>query len=205
MGIRATDNWTVMDINNMRLNYGPMNDFTHRWVLSYVYDLPFGPGKALLGDARGILAHLVGGWQTNGIVNMRSGAALSLSSPVTNDLGNRAGNRPDRIADGNLPSEQRTIERWFDTTAFRNPQAGRYGNAGDGILRGPGLVNFDLSAFKNFRVTEQTNLQFRGEFFNAFNNVNLNNPSTNTGDPRFGRISGSGPARAIQLGLKLLF
>ena len=147
----------------------------------------------------------MGGWQTNGIVNMRSGAALSMASPVANDLGNRAGNRPNRIADGNLPSDQRTVERWFDTTAFVNPQVGRYGNAGDGILRGPGLVNFDLSAFKNFRIFESMSAQFRAEFFNAFNNVNLNNPFTNTGDARFGRISGANPSRAIQLGLKFLF
>ena len=205
LGIRGHDNWTVMDIDNIRLNYGPMNDFTHRWVLSYVYDLPFGPGKAVLGGASGVLGHLVGGWQTNGIVNMRSGAALSMASPVANDLGNRAGNRPNRIADGNLPSDQRTVERWFDTTAFVNPQVGRYGNAGDGILRGPGLVNFDLSAFKNFRIFESMSAQFRAEFFNAFNNVNLNNPFTNTGDARFGRISGANPSRAIQLGLKFLF
>lgn len=205
MGIRGHDNWTVMDIDNIRLNYGPMNDFTHRWVMSYVWDLPFGPGKMFLSDARGVLKHVVGGWQTNGIVNVLSGTALSLSSPVNNDLGNRAGNRPDRIGDGNLPVAERRVERWFDTTAFVNPLVGRYGNAGDGILRGPGLVNFDLSVFKNFNVTESATFQFRGEFFNALNQVNLNNPSTNTGDPRFGRITGAGAARAIQLGLKFLF
>ncbi|MGH9630107.1 MAG: hypothetical protein ACRD7E_17460, partial [Bryobacteraceae bacterium] len=205
MGIRGHDNWTVMDIDNIRLNYGPMNDFTHRWVLSYVWDLPFGPGRALLNDASGLLGHLVGGWQTNGIVNLRSGAALSLSSPISNDLGNRAGNRPDRIADGNLPTAERTVEQWFDTSAFVNPPIGRYGNAGDGILRGPGLVNFDLSLFKNFTVVEGKTLQFRSEFFNAFNNVNLSNPSTNTGDARFGGVTGSAPSRAIQLGLKFLF
>jgi len=205
MGIRGHDNWTVMDIDKIRLNYGPMNDITHRWILSYVYDLPFGPGKAIFGDAKGVLGHLMGGWQTNGIVNLQSGGAMSLSSPVANDLGNRAGNRPDRIADGNLPPDQRRVERWFDTTAFVNPQIGRYGNAGEGILRGPGLVNFDLSAFKNFRIVEGMTAQFRAEFFNAFNNVNLNNPSTGIGDPRFGRITGAGSSRAIQLGLKLLF
>ncbi|MEX2304322.1 MAG: TonB-dependent receptor [Bryobacterales bacterium] len=205
MGIRGHDNWTVMDIDNIRINYGPMNDFTHRWIMSYVWDLPFGPGKPFLGDARGVLGHIVGGWQTNGIVNLLSGAALSTSSPVGNDLGNRAGNRPHRIADGNLESDSRTVERWFDTAAFVNPAVGRYGNSGDGVLRGPGLASFDLSLFKNFTLAESKTLQFRFEFFNAFNHVNFNNPSTNTGDARFGRITGSGPSRAIQVGLKFLF
>lgn len=205
MAIRPHDNWTVMDINDIRANYGPINDFTHRAVISYVYDLPFGPGKQFLTDSTGVVKHLLGGWQVNGITTFRTGAALSLSSPVSSDLGNRAGNRPNRIKDGNLEPGQRAVERWFDTTAFFNPPAGRYGNAGDGIIRGPGAVNWDTSLFKNMAISESKTLQFRFEFFNAFNNVNLNNPSTNTGDARFGRVTGAATAREIQIGLKFLF
>ena len=205
MAIRGHDNWTVMDINDIRRNYGPANDFAQRAVISYVYELPFGPGKALLGDAKGALAHLVGGWQVNGITIFRSGAALRLTSPVSNNLGNRAGNKPNRIADGNLPTGQRTVERWFDTSAFVDPVVGRYGNAGEGIIRGPGLVNWDVSLFKNAKITEKKTLQFRFEFFNAFNNVNLNNPANSTGSARFGAVSGAGLAREIQVGLKFLF
>jgi hypothetical protein len=194
-----------MDIENIRANYGPINDFTHRSVISYVYDLPFGPGKKFLAGSTGVVKHLLGGWQVNGITTFRSGAALSLSSPVSSDLGNRAGNRPNRVKDGNLEPSQRTVERWFDPTAFVNPLAGRYGNAGDGIIRGPGAVNWDTSLFKNFLFAERKVLQFRFEFFNAFNNVNLNNPSTNTGDARFGRVTGAATAREIQVGLKFLF
>jgi hypothetical protein len=205
MAIRPHDNWTVMDIENIRANYGPVNDYTHNSVISYIYDLPFGAGKALLGDLRGVANQLIGGWQVNGITGFRSGNALSLTSPVSNNRGNRAANRPNRIADGNLPAGERTVERWFDTTAFRDPVLGSYGNAGDGIIRGPGMVNWDLSLFKNFRLRESTTLQFRWEMFNAFNNVNLNAPSVNTGDTRFGRISGAATAREMQAGLKLLF
>lgn len=205
MAIRPHDNWTVMDINNIRLNYGPINDYTHRAVISYVYELPFGAGKPWLSDLHGVPGVIVGGWQVNGITSLRSGAALSTSSPVSSNLGNRAGNRPDRIKDGNLPASERAVERWFDTTAFQDPVFGRYGNAGDGILRGPGAVNWDLSIFKNTKITESKNIQFRFEMFNAFNNVNLNNPSTNTGDSRFGRVTGAATAREIQVGLKFLF
>ena len=205
MAIRPHDNWTVMDIDNMRLNYGPVNDFRHNAVISYVYDLPFGRGRRFGSEMNAVVNQFVGGWQVNGITTFRSGAALSLTSPVSNNRGNRAGNRPDRIADGNLPTDQRTVERWFDTTAFRNPVLGTYGNAGEGIIRGPGYVNWDLSLFKNFAMGEQRRLQFRWEMFNAFNKVNYGNPSTNTGDPRFGRISSALAARQMQLALKFLF
>jgi len=205
MAIRGYDNWTVMDINNIRLNYGPMNDFTHRAVFSYLYELPFGKSKRFLGSVSGVASHLIGGWQVNGITTLRSGGALWMSSPVSNGRGNRAGNRPDRIKDGNLPVGERRVERWFDITAFRDPAFGFYGNAGDGIIRGPGAVNWDVSVFKNFRIVEGKTLQFRWENFNAFNNVNLNNPSTNTGDSRFGKITGAATAREMQFGLKFLF
>ncbi|MBM3727301.1 MAG: hypothetical protein FJW40_18000 [Acidobacteria bacterium] len=205
LAIRPFDNWTVMDINNIRINYGPINDFTHNSVTSYVYDLPFGKGKRFGGGANPVMNQLIGGWQVNGITTFRSGAALSTTSPVSNNRGNRAGNRPDRIGAGNLPTDQRRVERWFDTAAFRDPVLGTYGSAGDGILRGPGLVNWDLSIFKNFLITEQKRLQFRWEMFNSLNNVNYGNPSTNTGDPRFGRISSALAARQIQAALKFIF
>ena len=86
-----------------------------------------------------------------------------------------------------------------------NPPAGRYGNAGDGIIRGPGAVNWDTSLFKNISITESKTLQFRFEFFNVFNNVNLYDPSLDTGDARFGAITGAANAREIQIGLKFLF
>jgi hypothetical protein len=187
------------------MNYGPVNDYTHNAVISYVYELPLGPGRKFLGNMGGIANQIMGGWQVNGITSFRSGAALSLTSPVSNNRGNRAGNRPDRIADGNLPESERKVERWFDISAFRDPVLGAYGNSGEGIIRGPGLVNWDLSVFKNFRIREMKTVQFRWEMFNAFNNVNLGNPSTNRGDTRFGGISSALTAREMQAGLKLLF
>ena len=187
MAIRSTDNWTVMDIDNIRINYGPVNDYRHNAVISYVYDLPFGKGMRFANAVNSVVNQFIGGWQVNGITTFRSGAALSMTSPVSNNRGNRAGNRPDRIGDGNLPESERNVERWFDTTAFRDPILGTYGSAGDGIIRGPGLVSWDLSIFKNFPIKEAMRLQFRGELFNAFNNVNYMNPSTNTGDARFGK------------------
>jgi len=205
LGIRAHDNWTVMDINDIRRNYGPVSDYTHIATISYIYRLPIGPGKRFLGGTHGVLGGLVGGWDVNGITSFRSGAALDVESPVDTLLGNRAGNTPNRIANGNLPSGQRSAAHWFDVTAFVDPPVGRYGNTATGAIRGPGFNNWDLSIFKNINVTENKTIQFRAEFFNAFNHVNLGNPHMWTSDPSFGAITSANTAREIQLGLKFLF
>lgn len=206
MALAAIDNSYVQNSGNFRRNYGPLNNYTHRAVVSYVYELPFGAGKPLLGSARGALGQLVSGWQLNGITTVSSGAALTPSSSVSNGTGNSAAtNLPNRIANGNLDSSQLTIQRWFDTAAFRAPTAGTWGNCGTGVLRGPGAVNWDVSFFKKFRVTERKALEFRWEMFNAFNHVNLGNPSVAVATPTFGAITSAATARQIQAGLKFLF
>ena len=173
-------------------------------MISFLYDLPFGPGKMIGGNLHGVAALLTGGWQMNGITSFRSGDALSVYSNVSNDRGNRAGNFANRLSDGNLPADQRTAARWFDTSAFADPQFSVYGNAGEGILRGPGAANLDLSFFKNIRIREGKTLQFRWEMFNAFNNVNLSDPNTTVGW-NFGVIVGAATAREMQVGLKFVF
>jgi len=206
LAIRGFDNWTVMDINNIRLNYGPGNDFRHIARLNFVYDLPFGKGRHWLSKLPGPLEYVLGGWQANGIFQFRSGAAIGVGSNISNDRGSRAGNRADRLCDGNLSGGKRTKAQWFDKSCFRDPVPGTFGSAGEGIVLGPGAVNPDLGLFKNLRFRERINLQFRWEMFNAFNVVNLNNPTTNVSDiTNFGRISGAGAAREMQFGLKLLF
>ena len=76
-----------------------------------------------------------------------------------------------RICNGNLDSSQRSIQHWFDTSCFTQPQAGRLGNEGRNMLWGPSLLNFDVSAFKRFPFGEKRFVQFRTDFFNAFNHA----------------------------------
>lgn len=207
LGIRSHDNYTVMLIDNIRHNYGP-EGAPHRSIVSWVYELPFGPGRAFLGGTGSVLGRIIGGWQVNGIASMRSGNFLGTRSSVSNGVGSRAGNKADATGQpANLPPGQRTTARWFNTDAFVDPPFTRYGNAGEGVIAGPGGVNFDISVFKNTQISEGTRLQFRCEMFNAFNSVNLNNPSTNvsTKGSQFGTISGAADARIIQLGLKVIF
>jgi hypothetical protein len=206
LGIRGFDNYTVMLIDNIRHNYGPEGT-PHRAVISYVYELPFGPGKHLLNSSGPVWGRIIGGWQLNGITTLRSGGFFGIGSNVGNGVGSRAGNKADATGQpANLPVDQRTPGRWFNTGAFVDPPFTRYGNSGEGVVLGPGAVNFDLSAFKNTRITEGKVLQFRMEAFNAFNNVNLNNPNSNSSDRlRLGTITGAASARIVQLGMKLLF
>jgi hypothetical protein len=89
--------------------------------------------------------------------------------------------------------------------AFQSPLPGTYGNCGEGVIRAPGLENFDLSLFRNIRLLERATLQFRAEAFNAFNHVNFNAPVANVNDPNFGRITAAASGRIMQFGLKLVF
>lgn len=173
-------------------------------IISHMYELPFGVKRQFLNE--GVLARIVGNWDLTGVWIMYSGAYFtpSLASPVSNSAG--GGNqRPDRIRVGNLPAGQRTIDRWFDIGAFVTPRQFTFGNSGTFVLEGPGYFNTDLGIHRNFRFTERTALSFRWELFNSFNRANFNNPNASIGTASAGQISGTLPARIMQIGLKLQF
>jgi hypothetical protein len=118
--------------------------------------------------------------------------------------------RPDRVADGNLPDDQRTINRYYDVTAFQVLPAGgvsgRVGNAGRNILVAPGVNNFDLQLFKDTRFLEHQNIEFRWEMFNAFNHTQWGAPAVNLESPAtFGRISSTRDPRIMQFVLRYSF
>ena len=207
--VATQDEAELFDIKNLRLNYGPNNMAQHA-VFNYIYELPFGRGKALLSDAKGALNQIIGGWQFDGITTWNSGSYLTASSDVNNAMGGRAGNYPDAVAGQNPNSGTHTKGQWFNTAAFVNPSYTRYGDAHAGTIIGPGLINFDLAFFKNIKFTESKYFQFRWEMFNAFNHVNLYNPGTDYGggttpSSSFAVITGSNDARIMQIGLKFYF
>jgi hypothetical protein len=206
LGIRSFDNYTVMMIDNIRHNYGPEGS-PHRSVTSYIYELPFGPGKRFLAGSGAVLGRVVGGWQVNGITTFHRGNFLNTSTNVNNGVGSRAGNKADATGQpAQIARDQRTRVRWFNTAAFADPPFTRYGTSGEGVVVGPGAINFDLSVFKNTRIVENKMLQFRWEMFNSFNNVNLGNPNMNVSDRvRFGTINSAAAARIMQFGMKFLF
>jgi hypothetical protein len=186
------------------------NDVSQRLVASGVFEMPFGKGKPLAGNAGRLLDYLIGGWQLNTVTTAQTGKPLSVRG-----ANNFALNWPDLLRDPTLSGEDRGVLKWFDTTAFGNPADFTVGNAPRTLpnTRGPGMIQVDLSAFKNFRLREGTQMEFRAEAFNFLNHVNLNDPGTSFSPNRqgqntnaaFGRITSAMKARTIQLGLRLSF
>ncbi len=188
---------------NIELNRGnSYQDVRRQWALSAAYELPIGRGKAWL-NRGGILNAFFGGWQLASLVSIRSGIPFTVttSGGITNAGG---ADRPNRIGDGNLPSDQRTIDHWFDTSAFVVQPQYTYGNAGRNILFGPGLRNIDLSLSKSFSITETKRLQFRAESFNFTNTPAFGQPAATLNGLGVGQITTAGDPRRIQFGLKFI-
>jgi hypothetical protein len=145
----------------------------------------------------------LGGWQVAALATMRSGIPFTVttSGGITNAGG---ADRPNRIGDGTLPSSQRTIDHWFDTTAFLVQPQYTYGNAGRNILFGPGLKNLDLSLSKSFAIAEGKRLQFRAESFNFTNTPAFGQPGATLNGLGVGQITSAGDPRRIQFGLKFI-
>lgn len=178
-------------------------DVPHRFVMSSVYDLPFGKGRAWM-DRGGLPGALLSGWSLGAIFQIQSGSPFT---PTTGrDIANiGATTRPNRIGQGTV--DDPSTERWFDASAFANPPAFTYGNSGVNILRGPGSQNIDAVLSRNFRLGADTRLlQFRFEAFNVFNHANFGQPNANINQPaQVGRIFGADAPRILQLALKLSF
>lgn len=181
-------------------------DVRHRFSASGTYELPFGPGKLLLDKTHGVTRVLVAGWQASAIASMQSGFPLTITASDTSGAGADTSLRANRIGNGNLPSDQRTILRWFDTASFAAPRPGTFGTSGRNVIIGPGIDTWNLSAIKNTAIKERFNLQFRAEFFNAFNHTQFFAPGVSVSSPlQFGRITSARAPRNIQLALKLYF
>jgi hypothetical protein len=193
------------DYYNRRPDWGPSeNDIRQRVTWSSVYQFPFGKGKSLL--QTGWAGKLLGGWSLGSVMVLQSGAPITVATQTNTTYSNSAGAlRADVTRDPNLPADQRTVLHWFDTGAFQQPAAYRFGNQGMGLIRGPGLINVNGSLIRTFRIAERKQLQFRGEIFNAINHTNLGTPARVFEGPGFGVINSARPARQVQLGLRLTY
>ena len=187
-------------------------DFRHVFTGSYLYELPFGAGKPFLSNAPAFVNHVLGGWAVSGITRFSTGAPVNVVlsfDRANNGFGNFQ--RPDRV----LGQPARAFvsgdktQGWLNPAAFAVQEQFTFGNLGRNTERGPAFGNWDIILFKNFALRkERVRLQFRTEFFNAFNQVNLGNPSSGSfsRNPNFGSIFGTqNAARQIQFALKLLF
>lgn len=168
----------------------------HYAVINGIYELPW------MRSQPGLPGRVLGGWQLSAVATLGGGR---LHSPTLTSAARQIATRPDVLRPPELPSGERSVFRWFDTTAFARPAAFTFGNAGNNIIRGPGIRTVDLFLLKNTRLTERVNVQFRAEAFNALNHPVYNEVSTNLGAANFGQITGAASSRAIQLGLRVLF
>jgi hypothetical protein len=199
----ASDNESgITNTYDLQYNRGPSDyDVTHTFSSSWVYEVPWAKNK------------LYGGWQLSGILYLRGGLPLTIGQ-TQGVQSTGTGNRPNRICDGNLSNP--TIDKWFDTSCFvRTPDiTGTYGDAGRGIIRGPGSSNIDASLIKNTKIGG-VSTEFRLEAFNLLNHPQFANPNTTFDNAAGGTISAmlSSPScslcgtveRQVQLGFKVRF
>jgi hypothetical protein len=214
MGTHSNGGGQTMDNYDIWRDYGPSNwDIPHRFVASYLYDLPF-----FKNSEQPILKYLVAGWQISGVTTIQSGSPVNVTiSTDTANIGISGQQRPNLI--GAVPSlncqpnsagatavERRQLITCYDIGAFALPDQFTFGNADRNILRGPKFVSTDLSFMKNVPLHRDVRLQVRVEMFNVFNNVNYGNPGSVVNNAAaFGRITSAGAMRQVQLGAKLLF
>ncbi|HEX8289690.1 MAG TPA: TonB-dependent receptor [Pyrinomonadaceae bacterium] len=196
-------------------------DRTHVFTASFLYELPFGREKMF--DLGSFGNAILGGFQLAGIYTLQSGTPLTITQTAGTFVSNGvsvttpvdpfdqgytlATVRPNLICDPTLPRSERTVTRWFNTGCFSPVLANStsYGNAGRGIVRGPGINNLDVSLYRTFGFTESMNLQLRAEFFNVLNTTQYNNPIQTLGSSNFGAITSARDARIIQFGAKFNF
>jgi carboxypeptidase family protein/TonB-dependent receptor-like protein len=189
------------------------SNIPHIFQFGTVYELPLGPNKRWANS--GVLGALLGGWQLNGIFSAYTGRpyTLTASGSTLNMPGNQQ--TPDQIKQNveklGLVGDDGT---WFDTSAFARPTGVQFGNVGRNTMSGPGVVNLDLGLFRNFKLTERFNLQFRVESFNVSNTPHFSTPEDDTADinsSNFGRILSTqsadamGRSREFRFGLRLVF
>ncbi len=193
---------------NRRLSRGPA-DFNIPVIntTSFVYELPFGRAKRFASNAGRVADQIIGGWQSSGIITIRSGLGYSIitGQDIAN-IGDPSGNQTGDIVSTPTPgSFNQTRAAWFNPQAFQFPAAGTLGHSSRNFLSGPAYQNVDFALMKNFRITEDLKLQFRSEFFNFFNHTNFGNPNNNLSSPTFGQILSANASREIQFALKLLW
>jgi Carboxypeptidase regulatory-like domain len=197
---------------------------THRFTTNWIYQLPFGKGRQVLNSTHPVVNAIVGGWNVSGIYSYYSGQFLTVfwtGPDPTGTAFTSTASRPvvtiraDQLLDGNLPGDQRTVNRWFDESAFSGPPIGRFGNSAKGVINGPNVNIWHMGLFKSFDIRENIRLRWELTSTNFFNHPNYSNPATNISQAAsIGVISGVGGvngqstgdqpgARNFRMGLRL--
>jgi hypothetical protein len=208
MATHSNGGGQTMDNYDIWRDYGPaIWDIPHRFVASYLYDVPF-----LKDSSNPFLKYVVAGWQVSGVTTLQSGSPVNVTiSADRANIGITGQQRPDLV--GPVPSlncvpdpaAPPRLMNCFDRSAFALPAQFTFGSTSRNLLRGPKFVNTDLSFMKNVIVGGGATVQIRVEMFNIFNTVNWGNPNATFDSANWGLITSAGTMRQVQLGAKLLF
>jgi hypothetical protein len=203
-------NFPVADSFNLRRERdSSTGDIPNVFVASSTWELPVGRGHRL--NPSGFWGVLANGWQITGIVLLQSGMPFAITQTTNfNSFAGFGVQRPNVVASPNLPSGQRSPDKWFNTAALQEAPQFTLGNASRNPVRGPNYRDADVAFIKHTRLREQLELEFRAEIFNltntpAFAQPNgVLSPSTQTSKSAFGTITATAAdPRVIQFGLKL--
>jgi len=207
------------DRTNIKAEYGrAAYDRNTFGTIDFIWDLPW------FHDQRGLVGHLVGGWEVTGIVALDSGLPVTVTASqggiaygtttTFTDVAGLAINgsspasfRPDQIANAQAGNGLKSKTSWFNTNAFAVPSAalGRPGNEKRGSVTLPGFNREDVGLFRNFRLYRETVFQLRGEAFNVLNHTNFNAVNTTYTSTAFGTVTGARETRILQVAGKITF
>ena len=204
-GAGANSSNEAQDDNNLAFERGrSYTDARHRIVVNTVYDLPFGPGKQFANQG-GVVGWVIGGWEVSQITSWQTGYPFTvLGTDFSNT--NSSSPRPNRTCSG---IGQKSITNWFNQSCFSvagSAAAPTFGNSRRNILSAPGLTNTDLAILRHFPVENKFDIEFRSEFFDAWNHPFFAPPSNNISSPTLvGRVTSASDGRQIQFALKFIF
>jgi hypothetical protein len=184
-------------------------DVPRRFILNFVYELPFGRGRHFGANSSKVVDLFLGGWMIDGITNYQDGTAFGVSANNVCRCFNQASYANSKGYSGRLEgTAEDRLNKWFDTAAYSQPDAFTIGNMGprSSDLRVDKIANWDLALSKEFRATERFHVRFRADALNAWNHPRFSGPNTSVTSGSFGIVSGQANApRQVQLGLKLLW
>ena len=197
-------NFPVADSFNRHLEWDLSNgDIPNVFVASFTYDLPFGKGRRF--NPGGVAGAILNDFEVAGVITLQSGIPIAITQATNfNAFAGFGTQRPNLIADPNLPSSERTTARFFNTAAFVQAPQFTLGSSSRNPVRGPHYRNADIALIRRVHFTERMNLELRGEAFNVTNTPPLGAPNAVLG-PGFGSITSAGDPRVIQLGAKFNF
>ncbi|HEY7450849.1 MAG TPA: carboxypeptidase-like regulatory domain-containing protein [Vicinamibacterales bacterium] len=198
-------NFPVADTFNRHLERDySTGDIPHVFVASGVWDLPWGTNRR--SQVTGLLGAIVHDWTLTGVLTLQSGVPIAVTQTTNNNAFAGFGTqRPNLVGDPTLPSNERSVGRWFNTSAFATAPQFTLGTSSRNPVRGPGYRNLDLAVMRRVGLSGDRALEFRCEIFNVTNTPPFGAPNGVLGSAAFGTITTAGDPRVFQLALKFLF